>query len=89
MKPNLDKPGVPKYSELAKQLKSDTQYEHYSGKRYKIINIARHTETLEEVIIYQALYGDLNFWVRPLEMFCGDVEISGQIVQRFKCLENI
>lgn len=86
---NIQKPKLPEYSRLAKELKSGSLYEHYSGKQYKIITVARHTETLEEVVVYQALYGDMNFWVRPLEMFCGDVEIMGCIVPRFRYLDSI
>ena len=77
---------LPKYSQLAQSLKIDSRYEHYSGKQYRLIGIARHTETLEELVVYQALYGDMNIWVRPLKMFCEEVEIGGQMLPRFKRL---
>lgn len=85
---DLQKPKLPEYSKLAKEFKLDYTYEHYSGKQYKIIAIGRHTETLEEVVVYQGLYGDTEFWVRPLEMFCEEVEINGEVVPRFRSLNN-
>lgn len=56
------------------------EYEHYSGRRYKLIGLARHSETLEEMVVYQALYGEGNMWVRPLSVFLE--EVNGQ--PRFK-----
>jgi len=45
-------------------------YTHYKeGKRYKVLNIARHSETQEEMVVYQALYGNCNIWVRPASMW--------------------
>lgn len=44
-------------------------YEHYSGKQYLVFGIARHSETLEEMVVYQQLYGDFRLWVRPKVMF--------------------
>lgn len=43
-------------------------YQHYKGPQYRVFNVARHSETEEEVVFYQALYGDYGFWVRPLSM---------------------
>lgn len=62
------------------------EYEHYKGKRYKVIGIARHSETLEELVVYQALYGEYGLWVRPLKMFMEEVEIDRKRVPRFKYL---
>lgn len=58
-------------------------YKHYKGKFYRVMGVARHTETLEEVVVYQSLYGDFGIWVRPLRMFLEEVEWEGQVVPRF------
>lgn len=62
------------------------KYQHYKGKEYRALGLARHSETLEELVVYQALYGDHDLWVRPLKMFSEEVEIDGQKVPRFKYL---
>ena len=49
--------------------------------------MARHSETLEELVVYQHL-DDLNWWVRPLKMFLENVEVDGKLVPRFKLVEN-
>lgn len=59
-------------------------YKHYKGERYKVLYTATHSETLEPVVVYQALYGEQGIWVRPLEMFCETVEVDGVIVPRFE-----
>jgi len=45
------------------------KYEHYKGKQYEVIGVAVHSETLEEFVVYKALYGEAKLWVRPLKMF--------------------
>src|SRR3970040_1919268 len=62
------------------------KYRHYKGKEYEVIGIAKHSETLEELVIYRALYGDFDLWARPLKMFLEEVEIEGTKVHRFKHL---
>lgn len=61
-------------------------YEHYKGKRYRVIGVAKHSETLEELVVYEALYENKlsKLWVRPLSMFEEEVEIEGQCVLRFR-----
>ena len=64
------------------------KYQHYKGHFYKVIGIAKHSETLEELVIYEALYEnpDGKLWVRPLKMFLEKVKINGKKVPRFKFL---
>jgi hypothetical protein len=76
-----------------KKLHINGIYEHYSGKKYKVIGVARHSETLEELVVYQGQYSDEEFgdypiWVRPKAMFLEDVEINGKFVERFTYLED-
>lgn len=59
-------------------------YRHFKGKDYKVVAIAKHSETLEEFVVYQALYGEMGMWVRPLTMFEESVEVEGKIVKRFQ-----
>lgn len=61
-------------------------YKHYKGKLYKVIGIAKHSETMEELVVYQQLYGEMGLWVRPLAMFNETIEIDGQLVKRFQYL---
>ena len=61
-------------------------YEHYKQKRYKVIGVAYHSETLEKLVVYKALYGDEKLWVRPYEMFCEKVIHDGALVDRFSFL---
>lgn len=60
------------------------KYQHFKGNQYEVIGIANHSETLEELVIYRALYGNHGFWVRPLKMFLEEVEVNGKKVPRFK-----
>jgi len=59
-------------------------YRHYKGNFYQVLDIARHSETKEDLVVYRALYGDFGLWVRPLSMFCETVEIEGKAIQRFE-----
>ncbi len=60
------------------------KYKHYKGNEYEVIGVAKHSETLEELVAYQALYGNYDLWVRPLKMFTEEVEINGKKIPRFK-----
>lgn len=77
---------LPNFSPIAQSLVPGSMYEHYSGKKYKFLTIARHSETLEELVVYQALYGENDVWVRPLLMFLEHVSIHGEKTPRFKLL---
>ena len=59
-------------------------YRHYKGNEYRVIGLARHTETEETLVVYQALYGARGLWVRPVVMFAEQVEIGGRRVPRFE-----
>lgn len=74
---------LPSLSLKAKSIVVGDIYEHYKGLRYKILGVARHSETLEELIVYQALYGDGDVWARPLSMFLEDVTVDGKLQPRF------
>ena len=58
-------------------------YRHFKGGKYKLLGIAKDSETLEKMVVYQALYGEGDIWVRPEEMFFGTVERDGKVIQRF------
>ena len=60
------------------------RYRHYKGKEYEVIGVARHSETLEELVIYRALYGERGLWVRSRGMFMESVEVEGHSVPRFQ-----
>jgi len=59
-------------------------YRHFKGGKYKVLAIGQDSETLEKVVIYQALYGEMKVWVRPYEMFFGKTERDGVEIERFK-----
>ncbi|MCE4557330.1 DUF1653 domain-containing protein [Roseateles cellulosilyticus] len=59
-------------------------YRHYKGGDYDVIAVARHSETLEPVVVYRPLYNDSGWWVRPYEMFTGTVVVHGVQRQRFE-----
>ena len=64
-------------------------YRHYKNKTYKLLGLVRHSETLEEMALYETLYlNDLGqMWVRPKEMFLGKTEVNGKMVERFAQVE--
>lgn len=59
------------------------------GNEYLVLHIARHSETLEEYVVYQALYGERGIWIRPLEMFLGTKDVDGKQVLRFEEIEDV
>ncbi len=60
------------------------KYRHYKGKEYEVVGIARHSETLEELVIYRALYGRHGLWARSIKVFKEKVVVGGKKVPRFK-----
>ena len=67
-----------------KELKIGGIYRHYKGNRYMVVGVAKHSETVEEMVVYEALYGEGGLWVRNKEMFLENVVINGETVERFK-----
>lgn len=63
-------------------------YRHYKGNLYQVIDVARHSETEQEHVVYRTLYGDYSLWVRPLDMFVETVEADGQSQPRFAFVES-
>ena len=59
------------------------RYRHFKGNEYKVLYNARHSETLEEMVVYQALYGEFGIWVRPSRMWNEMVEYNGKTIIRF------
>lgn len=84
----MNKKTLPSWSSLAKTIVINGVYEHYKGFRYKVLTIARHSETLEELVVYQALYGEEGIWIRPLAMFLESIEMNGQFQPRFKPIKK-
>jgi len=59
-------------------------YRHFKGNLYRLLHIANHSETLEKMVVYQALYGEGEIWVRPLDMWSETVERDGKTYKRFE-----
>ena len=59
-------------------------YRHYKGLRYEVVGTVRHSETLEPMTLYRALYGERGLWVRPAAMFLEEVVIDGMRQPRFQ-----
>ena len=65
------------------------RYRHYKGNEYEVIDVARHSETEEEMVVYRKLYGGHSLWVRPLAMFVEHVLVNGQQIPRFEWIGEI
>ena len=83
----MNSKALPPLSPLAQTIIIKGLYEHYKGFRYKIIAVARHSETLDELVVYQALYGEEGVWVRPLAMFLENVIIDEKPQPRFRLVQ--
>lgn len=59
------------------------RWKHFKGNEYEVLGIARHSETLEPMVVYRALYGEGGLWVRPAAMWLETVERNGQRIPRF------
>ena len=58
-------------------------YKHFKGGKYRVLGVAKHSETKEELVVYQNINSG-ELWVRPVEIFVGGVEVDGKMVKRFK-----
>jgi hypothetical protein len=67
-----------------REIRIGAKYRHFKGNEYLVLHVAKHSETLEEYVVYQALYGERGIWVRPLEMFLSVKEVEGKQVYRFE-----
>ena len=63
-------------------------YKHFKGNYYEFLYLAKHSETLEEMVVYQALYGERGIWVRPLSMWNELVQHEGKTVKRFEFVQE-
>ena len=59
-------------------------YRHYKGNLYELIDVANHSETLEKMVVYRALYGERELWVRPAYMWDEKVKVDGKEILRFE-----
>ena len=64
------------------------KYRHFKGNMYEVIGIAKHSESLEEMVVYRALYGSGDLWVRPASMWNETVERDGKTFKRFEYVEE-
>ncbi len=64
------------------------KYRHFKGNEYEVLGTATHSETLEELVVYRALYGEGKLWVRPVSMWNETVEKDGKTVKRFEFIGN-
>ena len=62
-------------------------YRHFKGNMYKVLYTAKHSETMEDMVVYQALYGDMGIWVRPRSMFSEEIVRDGKTFVRFEFIE--
>jgi hypothetical protein len=64
-------------------------YRHYKGNDYFVFEVARHSETREPLVVYQCLYADYSWWVRPLSLFLETVEVGGESIPRFQFVKAL
>ena len=69
------------------ELKIGGIYRHYKGNTYKVLTVAKHSETEEELVIYEALYEQGGTWARPKAMFLEQVTVNGKLLDRFSLID--
>jgi len=65
------------------------RYRHFKGNEYEVLYIAKHSETLEPMVVYKALYGEGGIWVRPASMWNETVERDGKVFKRFEYIGDM
>ena len=63
-------------------------YRHFKGNIYRVLHIAKHSETLEDMVVYEAMYGEKGIWVRPKSMFEEVIERDGKTLRRFELISD-
>jgi hypothetical protein len=63
------------------------KYRHFKGNDYEVIALAKHSETLEDMVVYRALYGEMGIWVRPASMWQEMITRDGKTFRRFEKIE--
>ena len=64
------------------------KYRHFKGNEYEVLYIAKHSETLEDMVVYRALYGEHGVWVRPASMWDESITRDGKTFKRFEKIED-
>lgn len=72
---------------MEKNIIQPGRYRHFKGNEYEVIGVAHHSETMEEMVVYRALYGEFGLWVRPASMWTEIVERDGETFPRFELIE--
>ncbi|MBQ6830085.1 MAG: DUF1653 domain-containing protein [Clostridia bacterium] len=67
-----------------KDVKIGGKYRHFKGNEYEVLHVAKHSEDLQPMVVYRALYGEGDVWVRPLDMFTDTVTRDGKTMPRFE-----
>ena len=65
------------------------RYRHFKGGEYEVLGVARHSEGLEDMVVYRPLYNDSGLWVRPVSMFMESVERDGKVQPRFAYVDEV
>jgi hypothetical protein len=84
----MEKVALPPLSKEALSIVLGGIYAHYKRLPYQVLVVARDTESLEEMVVYQGLYGDRDIWVRPVSMFLENILIEGISLPRFKLIQE-
>ena len=64
------------------------KYRHFKGNEYEVLYVAKHSETMEEMVVYRALYGEKGVWVRPAEMWDETITRDGKTFKRFEKIDD-